>query len=129
MVDGVARGTALPGLIKDCAKQLTRAQVQAGHVTEAEASLERITAATNAATDAEALTPKLQTARSRELEMSTAHTKASQFLEELFARRLHGHAGELASQLVGGEACAVCGSLQHPSPAQASTEPVTEAEH
>ena len=127
MADGVARGTVLPGLIKDCAEQLTRAQVQAGRVAEAEASLERITAATNAATDAEALTPKLQAAHSHELEMSVAHTKASQFLEELFARRLHGHAGELAGQLVGGEACSVCGSLEHPSPAQASAEPVTEA--
>lgn len=44
----------------------------------------------------------------------------------LLQRRLAGHAGELAAQLLDGEPCSVCGSLEHPHPAAAATEPVTD---
>ncbi|AMM19098.1 hypothetical protein AX769_01800 [Frondihabitans sp. PAMC 28766] len=37
-------------------------------------------------------------------------------------RRIEGMAGELATQLVAGEPCAVCGSLTHPSPAVLTDE-------
>ena len=40
-------------------------------------------------------------------------------LQELVQQRLDNMAGELAEQLVDGLACAVCGSLEHPSPAPA----------
>ncbi|MGG0718547.1 SMC family ATPase [Robertmurraya massiliosenegalensis] len=38
-------------------------------------------------------------------------------VEELESKWLHGQAANLASQLHGGEACPVCGSLEHPNPA------------
>jgi exonuclease SbcC len=52
------------------------------------------------------------------LEASTAHTAAQSALTALRRRRLDGYAGELATALVPGEACAVCGSTEHPNPAE-----------
>lgn len=49
---------------------------------------------------------------------STALATAQTLLAELRQRRLDGFAGELASALVDGEACPVCGSAEHPSPAE-----------
>ncbi|SFS15147.1 exonuclease SbcC [Microbacterium sp. cf046] len=57
-----------------------------------------------------------------ELEQSAAAMTA------LLRRRLAGHAGELAAALVDGEACSVCGSTEHPRPAEATVEPVTDGD-
>jgi exonuclease SbcC len=63
----------------------------------------------------------------------TAHADALGLLESatavvraLLRRRLDGHAGELAAGLVAGEPCAVCGSREHPAPAVAADEPVSD---
>lgn len=62
-----------------------------------------------------------------------AHAAALQDLEQtaaaltaLLRRRLAGHAGELAAALVDGEACAVCGSPDHPAPAAPAVDLVTD---
>ncbi|WP_404434446.1 SMC family ATPase [Microbacterium lacus] len=62
-----------------------------------------------------------------------AHLAAAQDLDAattavrvLLQRRLDGYAGELATTLVDGEACQVCGSIDHPHPAPPAAEPVTE---
>lgn len=52
--------------------------------------------------------------------------RAADAVTALLQRRLAGHAGELAAALVDGEPCSVCGSVEHPQPAAASTEPVTD---
>ncbi len=73
------------------------------------------------------------TSRSRVRDLAEAHSAAvdaaqrardtaqdrRQLLQELVQQRLDNMAGELAEQLVDGVACAVCGSLEHPSPAPA----------
>src|SRR5690606_10732790 len=46
------------------------------------------------------------------------HTRAQAELARLRRRRLDGYAGELASALTTGEPCAVCGSTEHPAPAE-----------
>ena len=51
-------------------------------------------------------------------ELTEAHESAQRVLARLRRRRLDGFAGELATALVPGEACAVCGSLEHPAPAE-----------
>jgi exonuclease SbcC len=74
--------------------------------------------------DVERLTAELAAAALAESEASDAHTRAQADLSELRRRRLDGYAGELAEALVTGEPCAVCGSVEHPSPAE-HVDPVT----
>ena len=60
-------------------------------------------------------------------ETTAAHADAQSALARLRARRLDGFAGELASGLADGDACPVCGSHEHPSPAP-HTDPVSAAD-
>ena len=46
-------------------------------------------------------------------------------LDDLRRRRFAGMAGELAAELVDGEACTVCGSTSHPAPATRGDDAVT----
>lgn len=58
--------------------------------------------------------------RALDLELTqatTLHEAAQSNLAELRRRRMDGMAGELASTLRHGQACPVCGSLEHPMPA------------
>jgi len=74
------------------------------------------------------LTVKVE--RSRELVKSLAGdaTTAEHVRAELQLARIRGIAGELAEQLVVGEACVVCGSDSHPRPAARSVDhPEAEA--
>lgn len=57
-----------------------------------------------------------------------SHQAARDALQELRQRRLDGMAAELAGQLRVGEPCRVCGSAEHPSPAQAVAGAVREAD-
>ncbi|MGX1793133.1 AAA family ATPase [Microbacterium sp. NPDC055312] len=76
------------------------------------------------ALDAERLTAAVVAAASAESDASDAHTRAQAELAHLRRRRLDGYAGELATALVEGEPCAVCGSTAHPAPA-AHADPVS----
>ncbi|TWG01639.1 exonuclease SbcC [Streptomyces brevispora] len=116
----------------------------------------RIEAAQEAATRAELLAGRLDPARRRldaarrrdalaaevadaEGRLGTAREHALATREswlDLRERRLRDIAAELARELVEGEACAVCGSADHPEPARAgdghvdqATEQAAEADH
>lgn len=54
--------------------------------------------------------------------------RAVEAWSSLLRRRLAGAAGELAHSLVEGEPCPVCGSAEHPRPADGTDAPVTDAE-
>ncbi|WP_406306219.1 SMC family ATPase [Streptomyces sp. NBC_00885] len=108
---------------------------------------ERIAAAQEAATRAEHLAGKLDPARRKaraarerdelaartaqmEERLRTARERANAAHEswlDLKERRLRGIAAELATGLVPGEACAVCGSADHPAPARAGAGHVDRA--
>ena len=62
--------------------------------------------------------------RSRSL--SEAYTKAANEREMLIRARMDGMAGELAVSLDDGDPCPVCGSAEHPKPAQAPSIAVTQ---
>lgn len=94
-------------LIESAAQTVATAEARAMGVLE----LERLTAAVAEAARVES-------------EASDAHTRAQEELSALRRRRLDGYAGELAEALVPGEPCAVCGSVEHPAPAQ-HADPVT----
>ncbi|WP_024793728.1 AAA family ATPase [Tomitella biformata] len=57
---------------------------------------------------------------------TTAYNDARDIALDLRERRLNGMAAELAGQLVAGESCAVCGSVEHPAPAIAADNLVTK---
>ncbi|WP_309065866.1 SMC family ATPase [Microbacterium sp.] len=69
-------------------------------------------------TEAQRLHAQREDAIRVESEASTAHAAAQNTLADLRRRRLDGFAGELASALVPGEPCAVCGATEHPAPAE-----------
>lgn len=71
-----------------------------------------------AAESADALRARLQAAETTLVDASTRLAEAQQTLADLRRRRLEGFAGELATGLVPGEPCAVCGAVEHPSPAE-----------
>ncbi|MER7047500.1 SMC family ATPase [Streptomyces jumonjinensis] len=109
---------------------------------------ERIEAARDAATRAEHLAGRLETARerlgaARERDRLTGRAReAGEALRaardragaarenwlDLKERRLRGIAAELAASLAEGEPCAVCGSSEHPAPASADAAHVAPAE-
>jgi exonuclease SbcC len=92
----------------------------------ARTALTEVTARRDAAREADSLAIAQRDAE-------TAHAAALEALEQtaasvtaLLRRRLAGHAGELAEALVDGQPCAVCGSIDHPHPATANDDPVTD---
>jgi len=84
------------------------------------------------AVDAERLALEVRTAARAESDATRTHTRAQTELDRLRRRRLDGYAGELASALTPGEPCAVCGSTEHPAPAEhadpVSAEDIAAAE-
>ena len=70
------------------------------------------------ALDTQRLSAEAAAAASAESDASDAHTRAQAELAQLRRRRLDGYAGELATALVDGEPCAVCGATEHPAPAE-----------
>ncbi|MFD4137400.1 AAA family ATPase [Streptomyces sp. NPDC058572] len=108
---------------------------------------DRVAAAQEAATRAEHLAGRLEPARDRlhaareRDELSVRAERAADRLRilhdganearaawlDLKERRLRGIAAELASSLVPGEPCAVCGSADHPAPARAGSGHVDRA--
>ncbi len=69
------------------------------------------------AEDAERLASERHAAARTEAEASEQHARTQTSLTDLRRRRLEGFAGELATALVPGEPCSVCGSIEHPAPA------------
>ncbi|WP_175988420.1 AAA family ATPase [Microbacterium tenebrionis] len=78
----------------------------------------------DAAAEAARIIGELESADRELAEASTVLAEAQTALAQLRRRRLDGFAGELATALVAGEPCSVCGSTEHPAPA-VHTDPVS----
>ncbi|GAA4192274.1 SMC family ATPase [Microbacterium oryzae] len=92
---------------------------------------ERVTALTaqlEAAREVSRLVEEYERVARRAEEALQARDRADRELGELHRRRLDGYAAELASELVAGSPCAVCGSTAHPAPAERGDEHVTADE-
>ncbi len=100
----------------------------AGALASAQAQLADGTSRLAAAHDAERLASAQRDAESAHATALTDLERAASTVTALLRRRLAGYAGELAGALVDGEACAVCGSTDHPHPATATDEPVTDSD-
>ncbi|TFC64275.1 SbcC/MukB-like Walker B domain-containing protein, partial [Cryobacterium sp. TMT2-4] len=95
---------------------------------EARAQAERLRAAEGAAGQVRRLDAELEVAHRADAVAAGENAAAAVRYQTLVDRRLAGHAVELASHLVPGEPCEVCGSTAHPAPATGDEEPVTEAD-
>ncbi|MDN8548254.1 SMC family ATPase [Microbacterium sp. NM3R9] len=77
-----------------------------------------------AARDAAVLDDEAAAAEAGYVEASERAERAAASVTNLLRRRFAGRAGELASGLVEGEPCPVCGGTEHPHPAPAADDPV-----
>ncbi|MBA4609667.1 SMC family ATPase [Aeromicrobium sp. Marseille-Q0843] len=93
---------------------------------QAGSALERLRAELDLARKRATAERHLAEAQLEELKCGKARTAASTALDSLNERRLAEYAGTLAQELVAGEACAVCGSAEHPVPAALADDHVTE---
>lgn len=125
---GKRRGE-LPEVIAGVEVRLRRAADAAAGLPGIEAERARLQAAAAAAVELEQQRKKLVQANSAFEAARVAHLDTREHTLTLRAQRLAGMAAELAGALVDGQPCAVCGSAEHPAPAQPAEQAVSrEAE-
>ena len=101
-------------------QQQTRAQMASTRVEQLDGQRRELTARLGAARERDGLLAEIAAAEPRVAELRTAALDAREFGLDLRDRRLAGMAAELAAQLRPHEACRVCGSPEHPAPAEAA---------
>lgn len=117
---------SIPALIDEMQRSLTLASADAAREPEAHAALERLTALLAHARHATKLESDRTEAQLAETQASRAHLDAVAAHHSLMEQRLTGRAAELATLLVDGDPCAVCGSTEHPSPARNDAPSVSQ---
>lgn len=122
-----AERAALPAQLADLVAEREQLRVDADRREECERLRDTAQARRTAAVQADAHRAALRTSEIAVADASAALASAQTALATLRQRRLDGFAGELATALVDGEPCAVCGSTEHPRPA-AHADPVTAAD-
>ena len=120
------RRDALPDALRSARSALAQAHAAQGQVTIARTRLEALTAQRAAAGRAAELAGRLESAREARRAARREYEEARDHVDLLREHRLSDMRGELASQLVSGEACLVCGSLDHPAPARLGGTGVTD---
>lgn len=128
LADAQARIDALPEQITVAESALARAALEAARVDDAAADQTRARTALAAANVVVVCVEELRHAQAGEAAASTANTSAAAHYEVQLAARFAGFSSELATRLVPGEPCSVCGAAEHPLPAPAATDPITEAD-
>lgn len=99
-------------------KRIEGAQEDATRAEQLEARREPALRRLEAARERDALTHEADTAQARVLGSRERALQAREHWLELKEQRLAGIAAELAAGLADGEPCAVCGAVEHPSPAR-----------
>ncbi|TFD68710.1 AAA family ATPase [Cryobacterium ruanii] len=118
----------LPQQIDFVGVQLAAATLAAAGESDADAAVRRVEARLGAAEDVVSSLAELVGADQQLLVRSRDNAAAAVDYEALVARRIAGQASELASYLVDGAACAVCGSVEHPDPAATRGGVITAAD-
>ncbi len=119
------RVAALPEQIEALTVEHSNTRVIAQRLADTTTALDHATRAVEAARAVEQLGTALRAAQASEVAASGDNVAAAARYDILLAQRFSGFASELATRLVAGKACSVCGSTSHPQPASKETEPVT----
>ncbi|MEU0544054.1 SMC family ATPase, partial [Nocardia sp. NPDC005978] len=117
---------ALPERLVKVQGELREATDAAAGLPVLEAERERWKNAAKAALELERRQEELGRARGDFAARRGAHLDARERTLALREQRLAGMAAELAADLVDGEACAVCGSAEHPAPARPAAHAVSK---
>ncbi|MDN3311227.1 SMC family ATPase [Microbacterium oryzae] len=123
-----AQLAAIPEQRKRLESDARSAAERAAGRQHAEERVTALTAQLDAARKVSRLLEEYERVARRAEEARQARDQADRELGELHRRRLGGYAAELASELVAGIPCAVCGSTAHPAPAERADEHVTADE-
>lgn len=118
----------IPGDMREVDEALAAAQTLAAGSADARSRVTELESAFHAATEAGLLVGAAHVAHEVLRDAGIALTGASADVDRLRDLRLRGFAAELARELVAGEACAVCGSLEHPAPRPVVDGAVTQAQ-
>ena len=116
----------LPELITAQEEQIAEQAEVAGRVEALTKDSSRIAEQLTAAKAVVELRPKLVKAKDAQRTAIDHFQDARERQQELVQRRIAGMAAELAGELQSGEPCAVCGSTEHPQPAQSDDQAVTQ---
>ncbi|MGW3232728.1 AAA family ATPase [Kitasatospora sp. NPDC001095] len=101
-------------------QQHTEARSASSRVEQLDGQRTELTVRLGAARERDGLRAEIAAAEPRVVALRTAALDAREHSLDLRDRRLSGMAAELAEQLRTGEACRVCGSPEHPAPAEAT---------
>lgn len=118
----------LPAPLADLEARRDAARISAAGVRHAVAALTAAQARVEAATRATALTKLIEAAQAERVDCEGVTMQAKAEWLSLREMRLAGIAAELAGQLADGQDCPVCGSVEHPAPAERADIIVTAAD-
>ncbi len=116
----------LPGQIAALTGRLAAASIEVAAAGGAQAELEATRGRHAAAVRLAELEPLRGGAASAAAAAVDAHQQLVDAYQRLMATRLAGMAAELAAGLARGAGCPVCGSTEHPAPAQRGQDAVSE---
>ncbi|MEO9221532.1 MAG: SMC family ATPase [Mycobacteriaceae bacterium] len=119
---------ALPAERESAEARLVRARGAAELLPTLAGELERAVSARRAGAELPDVRVRARAAQDAKVAATRTHLDARQYWLELRERRLDGMATELASTLHDGQPCPVCGSAEHPEPAQRAGEHVGRAQ-
>lgn len=121
-----AQRQGVPAELARLDDDLVRVRDDASRAGDARERRDELSSRLAAAREADTLAVALRDAEAAHRDAANDAAVAAAAVAQLLQRRLDGYAGELASTLVEGEPCAVCGSIDHPHPAPAAADPVTD---
>ncbi|WP_436973731.1 AAA family ATPase [Nocardia asteroides] len=120
------RRVALPAVLAEAGEQLREATDAAAALPGLRTELGKWQDSAAAAVELSRQRPALDRAQAEFDDARRTHLDARERVLDLRSRRLAGMAAELAGALAIGAPCAVCGSAEHPDPAQPTDDAVSK---